>query len=85
VKRNTNPSFVGIPMLKSEQRQQLESSSSRRPEGWTWARPATCALRSPISAGCNAEFDSLCKFGRDLIDRGEKMHYLRDLSWLFRG
>lgn len=25
------------------------------------------------------------KFGRDLIDRGEKMHYLRDLSWLFRG
>jgi hypothetical protein len=43
------------------------------------------ATKSVKLFGCNAEFESLRKFGRARIDRGEKMHYLRDLSWLFRG
>ena len=31
-----------------------------------------------------AEFESLKKLGQDLINKGEKMYYRRDLSRLFR-
>ena len=34
--------------------------------------------------GFGAEFESLKKLGQDLINKGEKMYYHRDLSWLFR-
>lgn len=42
------------------------------------------AARSVRLFGFQAEFESLKQLGQDLMRRGEKMYYHRDLSWLFR-
>jgi hypothetical protein len=42
------------------------------------------ATKSVKLFGYEAEFESLKKLGRDLMSKGQKMHYRRDLSWLFR-
>jgi hypothetical protein len=126
VKRNTDLAFVGLPVLKDQQREQLERfeqaaghadwmaihralrlvdvSDRLLATSWGWdlsrsgwvpaPRLDQCWQRWPIRLykatksvklfGCKAEFESLKRLGRDLMDRGETMHYLRDLSWLFR-
>lgn len=42
------------------------------------------ATKSVKLFGCRTEFESLKSLGRVLLQRGETMHYLRDLSGLFR-
>jgi hypothetical protein len=161
VKRNTDPSFVGIQALKDHQRRQLElfrqaaaradwmaihhdhydwwmfpidepssyglawtvyegDISELRQDGdytdnyllgvellaksWGWDLQQACYLTDPQPDQCwqgwpirlykatksvklfgyEAEFESLKKLGRDLMSKGQRMHYLRDLSWLFR-
>ncbi len=42
------------------------------------------AAKSVKLFGYGAEFKSLSVLGQDLMSKGEKMYYLRDLSWLFR-
>ncbi len=42
------------------------------------------AAKSVKLFGYGAEFKSLSALGQDLMSKGEKMYYLRDLSWLFR-
>jgi hypothetical protein len=42
------------------------------------------AAKSVKLFGYGAEFKSLSALGQDLMTKGEKMYYLRDLSWLFR-
>ncbi len=42
------------------------------------------AAKSVKLFDCGAEFESLRALGQDLMSKGEKMYYLRDLSWLFR-
>jgi hypothetical protein len=83
VKRNTDPAFVGLPALKDQERRLGPRSS---------ARSVLAAVADPTLQGdevCQAlrvqtEFESLKSLGRVLMERGETMHYLRDLSWLFR-
>jgi len=42
------------------------------------------AAKSVHLFGYGAEFKSLRTLGQDLMSKGEKMYYFRDLSWLFR-
>lgn len=42
------------------------------------------ATRSASLFGCQAEFESLRKLGKDLLSKGESMVYRRDLSGIFR-
>jgi hypothetical protein len=161
MKRNTDPTFVGIQALKDKQRQQLQKFQQAaacgdwmaihedhydwwmfpidersmhglawtvyegevgelRRDGdyldryllgvellarsWGWDLRQVCYLLEPQPGQCwqnwpirlykaaksvklfgfGAELESMKKLGQDLINKGEKMYYQRDLSWLFR-